>query len=166
MTTPITLSTAHAMRRRSACVRLGLITLLLDDEKAGHVAEGLHRTAVAVDGARPAGDEALPVVDAGLAGFEREGDHVHASRGGGVADALQRYEDAEVGNCERVGGGRRIRDRAEVALLRVALVVEVVHVEVSAHDSLCLRPERVPQPSRTVSWSICTVIVEFAGTLR
>src|ERR1700680_1240494 len=80
ITMPTTLSTAQAIRSRIACVRFGRVTRLVDDEKAGHVAHGLHRSAVAVDGARPAGDEALPVVDAGLTGLEGEGDHVHAAR--------------------------------------------------------------------------------------
>src|ERR1700680_4481521 len=81
MTTPITLSTAHATSRRRACVRLGRIKRLVDDEKAGNVAEGLHGTAVAVDGARATRHEALPVIDAWLAGLEGEGDDGHAPRG-------------------------------------------------------------------------------------
>src|ERR1700730_14206189 len=110
MTTPTTLSTAQAMISRIACVRLGRITRLLDDQKAGHVAHGLHRTAVAVDGARPAGDEALPVVDAGLAGFEGERDHVHAARRCCSVHTLERHEHTEVRDGKCVGSGRRVGD--------------------------------------------------------
>src|ERR1700686_1938131 len=143
MTTPITLSTAHATSSRRACVRLGRITRLLNHEKAGHVAGGLHGTAVAIDGARTTGYEALPVIDAGLAGLEGEGDDVHAPCGRSGAQSLERNEDSEAGDGERVGGGCRVGDRAEVALLRVALVVEVRHMEGAALNAKGLRPERI-----------------------
>src|SRR6202162_4168610 len=145
ITTPITLSTAHAMRSLSACVRVGWITPLLEEEKAGHVAERLHGAAVAVDGARSTGDEALPVVHARLSSLEREGDHVHAARGGRGAQALEWHEDAEDGDREGGGRVRRVVEGAEVTLLRIALVVEVGHVESASDDSLRLRPVGVAQ---------------------